>query len=221
MKEYTCECSRKWKELYYSSGGYPRGRRRRKARGTQGRLGVFVSVSMFKGPSDRGSLAGTGLKVRVSGGFKEPSQRSMPSNGSGPQLGARWLDLPLICPIRLLPPTCLINRWRSKTWKWIFSPLLRSLVLPAFFSLSSERARPTKLFLSLSLSLASSPCHPLTLITHLDAGRRREERRKNVVRHMFRKSLCVMRRKTMCSGSLQPVNSPPLAYVISTFNLPL
>lgn len=34
--------------------------------------------SMFKGPSVRGSLAGTGLKVRVSAGFKRPSRQGMP-----------------------------------------------------------------------------------------------------------------------------------------------
>lgn len=128
-------------------------------------------MSMFKGPSGRGSLAGTGLKVRVSGGFKGPLRRSVPSNGSRSQPGARWLDLPLMCSTRLLPPTCLTNRWRFLKRENGFSHPSRAFpsfpdVFPSFF----RSGRSTDKTLSFPPLAASSR----TLITHLDAGRRRE-----------------------------------------------
>lgn len=68
------------------------------------RHGVFVSGSIFKGPSVRGSLAQTGLKVHVSGGFKRPSRWSCV--GKEPDGSTYPTFLVLLLP----PPTCLSAR---------------------------------------------------------------------------------------------------------------
>lgn len=80
---------------------------------------------MFKGPkSGRGSLAGTGLKVRVSGGFKRPSRRGMPSNG---RTWPHNLEPDGSSPHLIAPSSTYVSykpTRPSETWKWIFSPLL-------------------------------------------------------------------------------------------------
>lgn len=121
---------------------------------------------MFKGPkSGRGSLAGTGLKVRVSGGFKRPSRQGMPSNG---RTWPHNLEPDGSIPHLTAPSSTYVSykpKRPSEMWKWIFSPLLP----PFSFVLRARSFGRQNFFRSRPLAAPSR-----TLITHLDAGRRRE-----------------------------------------------
>lgn len=149
---------------------------------------------MFKGPkSGRGSLAGTGLKVRVSGGFKRPSRRGMPSNG---RTWPHNLEPDGSIPHLTAPSSTYVSykpKRPSEMWKWIFSPLL-----PPFSFVLRARSFCRQNFFSLP-----PPRRPLTHVNNASRCGPASRERSAAVRHMFRKSLCVMRRKTMCSGSLQ------------------
>lgn len=174
---------------------------------------------MFKGPNGRGSLAGTGLKVRVSGGFKGPSRRSMPSNGSRPATWSQMVRSPTYVALpAFFHPRVLQTDGGLNVKMDFLTPLARvpsfSDVLSSFFRNGRSTDKP------LSLPSLATPLR--TLITHLDAGRRRENEGKTSFDICFG-SHCASYGERRC---VAVVRNPwtvlsPLAYVISTFNLPL
>lgn len=132
--------------------------------------------------------------MRVSDGFKRPSRRENMLSEHGriwPQPGNQMVRFPTyVFATRFLPPTCITHKLNVKMD--FLTPL--SLLTPPFFPLFLRTRSLDRLN---SLSRLRPLLSPLvvpsrTLITHLDAGRRRRKNEGEIRRRStyVSKSLC-------------------------------